>query len=1298
MAVNYLTSVPKLLGRENYTEWCFAVENVFVLEGLNKCIDGTEEDTVMLNKAKAKLILTLDPTLFVHIRNKESCKDVWDTLKKMYEDNGFTRKIGLLRTLISLRYEDCSSMETYVTKVIENSRKLDRTGFRISEEWIGSLLLAGLPDRFAPMIMAIEHSGIVVTADEIKTKLLDMETESDARNTTIAFANRGRFRRKPGDGSTSNSRDKKDRMDIICYKCKQTGHYQNKCPSNLQQNKKKTQTNTNAFSVVFLNGIFDKGDWYMDSAASNHITSRGDWLKNVAKTAVDKITVANNEKLSVKCSGQVNISTLVDKQSFDIVVNDVLYVPGLSTNLLSVGQLTRRGNRVLFSGKDCAIYNSADELIATATMENNMYKLNVNKPKEHFAGAAAAVDVWHRRLGHMNYKDLSLMQNVVDGLDFKGKPDINRKTCQTCCEGKQCRLPFKHVGTRATQALEVIHADLCGPMEVTSMGGSKYYLVLEDDFSRMAFVYFLKRKDQALDYFKEFKALVENQKNTKIKCFRSDNGGEFCSSMFESFLSKNGIIHQKTNPYTPQQNGMSERMNRTLVEKARCLLFDAGLDKIFWAEAINTAVYLRNRSIVAGLKKTPFEIWSRKQPDVSNLRIFGSEVMMLIPTEKRRKFDKKSKKMILIGFCENVKGYRLYDPITKIIVTSRDVIINEKLSNGSEVFDLILNEDNYNEVPASVGDIDQSDILESSVEQNEASSVSSDEYAPQEDSDGSSSYPDVVEDSTEEQKTVRRTSRQPRPKTFEDYTMYACEADVKMEDIPSSVSDALSRDDSDKWRQAIEDELASFEENEAWEVVKKPENATIVQCKWVFKKKFDSSGKVRYKARLVAKGFTQRPGVDYEETFSPVVRHSTLRLLIALSVNLELRTTHLDVTTAFLNGSLTETVFMMQPEGLNNSANNNYVLRLKRAIYGLKQASRVWYEKVENVLKVLGYKKSKYEPCVYMKYEGNFKTIVALYVDDFFIFSNSDAETNFLKKELSLKFKIKDLGQLRQCLGMRVNIDKDKGSISLDQEQYIDELLLRFNMSDCKTVNTPMENNLKLIKCEIKNDSNFPYQQLIGALMYLAVLTRPDISFCVSYLSQFNNCFSEEHWKCAKRVLRYLKGTKKCGLTFVKSDIPELEGFVDADWAGDMVDRRSYTGFCFKFSGSVVSWESRKQGSVALSSTEAEYVALSEAAREAIYLRNLFDEFIGNAMCITLFNDNQSAQKLCNNPAFHKRAKHIDIRHHFVREAVSNNFVNVKYLRTDDMPADILTKSLSFVKHNKFSIELGITNVLCNAQ
>lgn len=310
----------------------------------------------------------------------------------------------------------------------------------------------------------------------------------------------------------------------------------------------------------------------------------------------------------------------------------------------------------------------------------------------------------------------------------------------------------------------------------------------------------------------------------------------------------------------------------------------------------------------------------------------------------------------------------------------------------------------------------------------------------------------------------------------------------------------------------------------------------------------------------------------------------------------------------------------------------------------------------------------------------------------FLFFSNSHVETESLKSALSNNFKLKDLGDAKECLGMRIIRDKEKGIITLDQTEYINKILKRFNMSTCKSMSTPLETNLDFgLQVEMSN-KDIPYQQAIGSLMYLAVLTRPDISYTVSFMSQFNNKYTENHWKCIKRIFKYLQGTKNFGLVFKKSNNCNIEGFVDADWAGDKRDRKSYTGYVFKLSENAISWESRKQRTVALSSTEAEYMAISEAAKEAIYLKNLLCELMGksSSSSVKLYNDNLSAQKLALNPMYHKRLKHIDIRHHFIREAVLNKNIELAYVPTDEMTADIMTKSLGVCKHNKFVSNMGI--------
>lgn len=1308
MTTNYLVSVPKLKGRENYCEWAFAAENFLVLEGMSESIKSktipAEIGAAGDAKTRAKLILTIDSSLYVHIKGVQTTYELWKKLKNLFDDSGFTRRISLLRSLISVRLENSVSMTSYVTQIIETSQKLSGTGFNINDEWVASLLLAGLTEKYSPMIMAIEHCGIPLTADAIKTKLLDMEEsgnegDNGAINSGGAFAS---FKKNRNVGNTAATKDstqmsKSKPKVITCYKCKQTGHYRNQCTfinKNSSNVNKNERTSSNAFSAVFLNGEFCKSDWYIDSGASVHLTANEEWLSNVSRELMIKeIVVANKDKVPVLCTGDVQITTKTHACEYDITVEGVLCVPKLTTNLLSVSQLISKGNKVSFNKYGCQIFNIKGVLVATANLLNGVYKLNM-PPDCSSAAVMVSSEVWHRRLGHVNSQYLNKMQDAVQGLTLDNKTDISKSSCVACCEGKQSRLPFPKESSRSTELLNIVHTDLCGPMENRSIGGSKYFMLFIDDFSRMTYIYFLKSKDEALKCFQQYKAEVENQLNSSIKILRSDNGKEFCNSKFDEFLMSHGIIHHKTNPYTPEQNGVSERYNRSIVEKAKCLLFDAGLEKRFWAEAAHTAVYLLNRTVTTTLNyKTPFEMWTGRRPDVSHLRVFGSTIMVHVPKQKRLKWDRKSEKCILVGYSNDVKGYRIYNPKSNVITTSRDVIVLEKIETEN-VLNVQENcSDEVNMVPVG----DDSILQENSLEQSNSLNTddSGEVYEPCENDtlDSSENGTTDIEDSiTLDNANIisgPRHRRQPDRYGFlgahiEDDNLFTDEI---------SLQEALEGPEKAQWLAAVQDELESFEKNSAWELVDVPINGTIVQCKWVLRKKYDIENQVRYRARLVAKGFTQKHGVDYTETFSPVVRHTTLRLLFALSVKLGLEVNHLDVKTAFLNGDLEETIYMKMPDCYYSNSLVSKVLKLKKAIYGLKQASRAWNKKVDDCLISNGYKRSKIEPCMYIKDINKCKTIVTVYVDDFFIFSNDKIETNNLKQMLSNKFSIKDLGEVKLCLGMNVKFNKDKGYVTLSQETYIDQLLSKFNLNDCKTVDTPMEVKLNISKAEAGLNNHLPYQQLIGSLMYLSVLTRPDISYSISFLSQFNNCHANEHWEYAKRVLKYLKQTKSYGIKYCKEGNSEITGYVDADWASNSVDRRSYTGMCFLLSNGAISWECKKQKCIALSSTESEYISLSEACKEALYLKALQYEITNKMYTISLYNDNQGAQKLCANPVFHKRTKHIDIKYHFCRDLVKDQIVKILYLPTADMPADILTKSLCSTKHYKFMSLLGIVCV-----
>lgn len=536
-----------------------------------------------------------------------------------------------------------------------------------------------------------------------------------------------------------------------------------------------------------------------------------------------------------------------------------------------------------------------------------------------------------------------------------------------------------------------------------------------------------------------------------------------------------------------------------------------------------------------------------------------------------------------------------------------------------------------------------------------------------------------------------RSTRGNVPEKYKDFEMSSLMATGSSPDDPATYQDAISSSEKDEWCEAMKGEFDSMIKNNVWRLVDRPKHENVVKNKWVFKKKFDESGRfIKYKARLVACGYSQRLGVDYEDTFSPVVRHSTLRILFSIATQLDLCMDHIDVTTAFLNGELNEQIFMEQPLGFN--LDKSKVCLLNKSLYGLKQSSRMWNIKIHDVLTHSGFTQSKCEPCVYVKSTKNEFVILALYVDDFYVFHNGCIE-----KVLSLlkqHFEIRHMGKLTNCLGMRVT--SKKGMTVLDQSEYIRRLLAKFKMSDCKSVSTPLPVNCKLEKCESNclNDNVYQYRQLLGSLMYLSVCTRPDISYACSQLGQFSTCFNIDHWRAAKRILRYLAGTVDYGIYFHKGHNFNICAYADADWANDLCDRKSHTGFVVKMGCNVVNWESRKQRCTALSGTKAEYLAIGDVCKDICFVRNFMSEIICKTLDVVIYNDNQSAQKLLLVKEYsHKRTKHIDVRYHFIKDLVQKGLINVKYLQTEKMVADVLTKPLSSMKHNYCISGLNLNSV-----
>ncbi|WJX32793.1 hypothetical protein P8452_21078 [Trifolium repens] len=498
------------------------------------------------------------------------------------------------------------------------------------------------------------------------------------------------------------------------------------------------------------------------------------------------------------------------------------------------------------------------------------------------------------------------------------------------------------------------------------------------------------------------------------------------------------------------------------------------------------------------------------------------------------------------------------------------------------------------------------------------------------------------------------------------------------------------------WMEAMIDELKSIEKNKTWDLCELPSDKKAIGVKWVYKVKQNPEGKViKYKARLVAKGFLQKQGLDYDEVFSPVARHETIRLMIALACSRRWPLFHLDVKSAFLNGPLEEDVYVKQPPGFELKGKESKVLKLNKALYGLKQAPRAWNKKIDQFFVMQGFRKCSVEYGVYVKCsDDKHMLIICLYVDDLLVTGSSSIEIENFKSQMKCEFEMTDLGKLTYFLGMEL-LETPKGMI-LQQAKYATEILRKFEMLDCNSSVTPADTRAK-IEEDTGSDAvdSTMFRQLIGSLRYLCQ-TRPDISYAVGYVSRFMSKPLKCHLLTAKRILRYINGTIHYGVVFPYSKDNgkfELSGFSDADWCGDKVDRRSTSGYLFKFQNAPVSWCSKKQSVIALSSCEAEYVAGSLAACQANWQQSLLSEMnIIADTTVVLKIDNKSAINLAKNPVSHGKSKHIETRFHFLRDQVTKGKLKLEYCSTDNQQADILTKAVKRDKFLKLRREMGVVS------
>jgi hypothetical protein len=1058
----------------------------------------------------------------------------------------------------------------------------------------------------------------------------------------------------------------------------------------------------------------DKGEeWILDTGATSHMTFRRERFQTYRECTDGRVVqFGDATKAQVVGTGRVQVGGMV--------LDDVLHIPSLKFQLISLKQLTSSkladyaifassGGKLIKNSKVITLLDIKDGLyclnqnfitvkdtcLQTAETRSLLDKDTENSIKQSFHKEINEDDrellKWHHKLGHASRKTLK-------ALGFTGELPF----CGACSSAKIHQKSYKNRTEYTGKILGRVHSDIQGPY-MAALDNSRHWITFVDEASRRVEVFVIHSRGEALDCYKKFRAKARSKFSTDICVLRTDGAKEYHSIPFNEILEEDGTIHETTLPYLSPTNGLAERINRSLLERARCFLAASGLGIQFWHLAILYAAHTYNLSPHSALGdgKCPNDIWNYPEDTRSkrdNLEIFGSVCYILPGYERRPKLDQPGIRSLFLGIDDNGYVVLRLDSQTAAIEVARTAIFSDAFLNTEEIFKLRLNE-RYPET--SNPDPDFQDPVHQTV-----GAIPNEKSV----SVGEVSLSQRVGENNVA--LAQRTNSRPKRKAAilgentrrsmeiisEEYALMHIYALMHMDESePRNVKEAMS---DPNWTRSMKEELGSLSNNGTWELVDEiPEGKKPIPCMWIWKLKRNPDGGIeRYKSRLVALGNHQNHLLDYDETFSPVLHRSSLRYLLNIAARLNLELWNMDVDTAFLNSYLEdEEIFMRQPPGFEDPDKPHAYCRLIKSIYGLKQANRVWNQNIDGFLVDCGFLITDADPCLYVrKLGGGGIILVGLYVDDLLIASNDPGMTEELKSQLKSKYSMKDLGRATRILNMEIGYCERY--ITLSQGGFIQRMIERYDLKDSKAVSTPMEVGIDLETSD-SPQVNKPYRALIGELLYVANNTRPDVSFAVSNLARYSQDPRQVHWRAALRIVRYLKGTINLGLQYERSGKLSsgseslVRGYSDADWGGCKRTCRSTSGYIFLDAGPI-SWRSNLQTIVALSTMEAEVIALSAAGQELMWIRKLEEAAMDPEKCgdyiPVIYEDNQSAIAISKNPTHQGRTKHMRIKDLYIRERVAAKEISVVYCSTKENVADIFTKPLGRDRFELLRGGLGI--------
>ncbi|KAK2429298.1 putative mitochondrial protein [Trifolium repens] len=1257
----------------NQTEQDNAVHNATIALALWK-----ENDYLCKNF----ILNGLNDELYDYYSRHENAKQVWDALEKKYDTEKAGAKKYAVSRYLKFQMNDEKSIEAQSHEIQRIAHEIVSEGMQLDEQFQLAVIIDKLPPTWKDFKNILRHKTKEFSIESLITRL---RIEEEARkqdlkeevlvvsgnNTKKKYvgavlkpngkqfknqnnsAHKNSNRNKNGNPHKTQNQQPSSKNDAAttfnCYNCGKPGHMARKCrnrPNPAAQAHLTTEEQTYVAMVTEVNLVGGTDGWWLDTGASRHVCYDRAMFKSYTRAEDKKVLLGDSHTTNVAGIGDVELNFTSGKT---LILKDVMHTPEIRKNLVS-GYLLNKAGFTQSIGADMYAVTKHGVFVGKGYATDGMFKLCIDMNKISTSSAYMLCDfnIWHARLCHVNKRIISKLSS----LGIIPKMSLNDfENCEFCSQAKITKDSHKSV-TRESEPLDLIHSDICELDGNLTRNGKRYFITFIDDCSDYTYVYLMKNKSDALDMFKIFIKEIENQFNKRIKRFRSDRGTEYGSYAFNEYYKEHGIIHETTAPYSPEMNGKAERKNRTFTELVVAIMLNSGAAPHWWGEILLTVCYVINRIPKTKNKISPFEILRKRQPKLSYFRTWGCLAYVRIPDPKRVKLASRAYECVFIGYALNSKAYKFFDLNAKIIIESNDAEFYEnkfpfKSRNSGGTSGGSSGNTTSNNIP----------LIRNSDENIES---------------------DVIE--------PRRGKRARIAKEYgPEYVAYTLEED------PSNLSEALSSLDADLWQEAINDEMDSLESNKTWHLVDLPPGCKPIGCKWILKKKLKPDGTVdKYKARLVAKGFTQRENIDFFDTFSPVTRITSIRVLISLAAIHNLIVHQMDVKTAFLNGELEEEIYMKQPEGFVIHGQEDKVCKLDKSLYGLKQAPKQWHEKFDNVMISNEFKANESDKCIYYKYENNICTIICLYVDDLLIFGSNIHAVNAVKSLLCNNFDMKDLGEADVILGIKIT--RSEKGISLNQSHYIEKILRKYNYFDCKPASTPYDPSIKLFKNDGDGVRQTEYASIIGSLRYATDCTRPDNAYVVGLLCKFTSRPGKEHWNAIERVMRYLKKTITLGLHYQRHPAV-LEGYSDADWNTLSDDCKATSGYIFNIAEGAVSWKSKKQTILAQSTMESEMIALAAASEEASWLRCLLAEiplWEKPLPAVLIHCDSTAAIAKIENRYYNGKKRQIRRKHSTIRGLISNGAVRVDYVRTDKNLADPLTKGLTREKVLNTSIKMGL--------